>query len=276
MDTKISSTSTSTSFTVKSITSSENKERDILSVDRRTLLNEIKEQRPFVSLSNAIYEILLQDIVSFKLRPGEVVSIRKIANALEVSRSPVKTAIEHLAEKDYLILQDGRCSVVEFSKDEYKSYTDIAMMLESYAAGEAAVNITKEELDFLYSLAEKLKSIYTGCINLGRVYDFRTLMDTELRFHTAIIDASKNALLQKIYREVRNKLFRYRSYLLLTPPPGIYQALKDDHLVLCSLIRLGDRNVAVAGAKRHLSISKNAFTQHNILGKLLANTYPAE
>lgn len=72
-----------------------------LSLSRKTLLNEILEQRPFISLSNAVYEILLQEIVSFRLRPGEAVSIRKIADLLEVSRSPVKTAIENLAANDY-------------------------------------------------------------------------------------------------------------------------------------------------------------------------------
>lgn len=247
-----------------------------LSLSRKTLLNEILEQRPFISLSNAVYEILLQEIVSFRLRPGEAVSIRKIADSLEVSRSPVKTAIENLAANDYLVLQDGRCSVVEFSKDEYKNYTDMAVILESYTAGEAALNITKEELDTLYSLAEKLKSLYTECIASGRAYDFRALMNTELQFHTAIIDASKNSLLKKFYRNVRNKLFRYRSYLLLTPPPGIYEALVGDHNVLCDLIRIGNREIAIAGAKHHLDISKNAFTHHSILGELLADTYHPE
>ena len=118
-----------------------------------TQLEKYKESNPFATLNDIIYDILLQDILGFNLKPGEKVNESTIAAELGISRSPVRNALQRLAENGYIQIKNSRYYVSEFTNEEYTNVMDLAVLLESYAMGEAAVKITPVELDELYEMA---------------------------------------------------------------------------------------------------------------------------
>ncbi|MDO4567193.1 MAG: GntR family transcriptional regulator [Oscillospiraceae bacterium] len=225
----------------------------------------MREKNPFMALNDIVYEILLQEIMNFRIQPGSRISENNIAKELGVSRSPVKAALEKLQIKNYITVQNNRYYAAVFSSREYENITDFAVMLDSYAAGEAAVKITPAQLEELYSMGRRLQKLYRrsidGCVSSG----YHELLDTELEFHTYIVKVADNELLTGIYDELKYKLFRYRAYLLFSPPAGIYEMLENDHVVLCDTLSLGDREVAAAAAKRHLSISRAVIARHGLM-----------
>lgn len=237
----------------------------------RKQLENIYTDNPFMSLNDITYDLLLQEIINYRLPPEKRISESSVADELSISRSPVKSALEKLVLKGYVRVQNNRYFVASFSKKEYKDVTDMSILLESYAAGEAALRLKPEQFDELYKMAYELQRLYRLAINSGTNKGYRELLDMEFDFHTFIVKAAGNSMLLEIYNEQKYKLFRYRSYLLYNPPPSVYEQLENDHIILCDALKLGDKGVASAAAKRHLSISRMTIARSNIL-KLSSTT----
>ena len=79
------------------------------------MIEEIQNQNPFVRISEAVYSILEDAILTSKLRPGSKLKINKIADELNVSGTPVREAVERLTARG-LVLE----SMINGGK--YKNY----------------------------------------------------------------------------------------------------------------------------------------------------------
>ena len=117
-------------------------------------------------------------------------------------------------------------------------------MIETHAAGEAALNITKEQLDELYDMAHKLQATYDEAFHKGKDFVFAKLLEQEINFHFAVVKASGNSLITDIYDQMKYRLFRCRSYLLFSRPEGFYDTIDTDHVFICDILKFGDRDMA--------------------------------
>lgn len=57
------------------------------------------QKKTLLPLSDAIYEIILQEIISFRCHPGSRINESQVAESLDVSRSPVREAFNKLEKK---------------------------------------------------------------------------------------------------------------------------------------------------------------------------------
>ena len=206
----------------------------------------IRSENPFMPLNDIVHELVLQDIISFAVMPGSRISESSIAQGLGISRSPVKAALEKLASNNYIKIQNSRYYVAEFNKKDYDEICDFTEMIETHAAGEAALNITKEQLDELYDMAHKLQDTYDEAFHKGKDFVFAKLLEQEINFHFSVVKASGNQLITDIYDQMKYRLFRCRSYLLFSRPDGFYDTLDTDHVFICDILKFGDRDMAAA------------------------------
>jgi len=230
-------------------------------------LNYWKEKNPFASLTEIIYELLLDEILGFKIKPGEKLNESTIAEQLNISRSPVRNALQKLADDGYIQIKNSRYYISEFSYEEYKNVMDFALILESYAAGEAAVKITPKELDELYEMAYELQRVYRRCLRDNTTVSYGEILEAEHAFHCRIIEIANNGILTDVYNRILHKLFRYRSYLTYHPPAGLLSMIENDHIILCDILKLGDRELAQASIKHHLHITETFIVKNRILPK---------
>lgn len=228
-------------------------------------LEKIRSENPFTPLSDIVHELILKEITSFSLMPGSRISESTIAQELGISRSPVKSALERLADNDYVKIQNSRYYVAEFSKKRYDEICDFTGMIEEYSAGQAALKIPPELLNELYEKAHKLQKVYDEAFHQGKDFVFSKLLDSEMEFHFSIVKASGNELITSIYDEMKYKLWRCRSYLLFSRPEGFYDVLDVDHVFICDILRFGDRGMAEAAMRRHLGVSRTGIERFNLL-----------
>lgn len=228
-------------------------------------LEKIRSENPFTPLSDIVHELILKEITSFSLMPGSRISESTIAQELGISRSPVKSALERLADNDYVKIQNSRYYVAEFSKKRYDEICDFTGMIEEYSAGQAALKITPELLNELYEKEHKLQKVYDEAFHQGKDFVFSKLLDSEMEFHFSIVKASGNELITSIYDEMKYKLWRCRSYLLFSRPEGFYDVLDVDHVFICDILRFGDRGMAEAAMRRHLGVSRTGIERFNLL-----------
>ncbi|QCO54405.1 GntR family transcriptional regulator [Pseudorhodobacter turbinis] len=131
-----------------------------LAEKREDVMNQISQ----VSLGDAIYERVYQDLVGGKLRPNEKVTIRGLAAALGTSSTPVRDAVQRLLRDEALeqrSVRDVRVPVLTVAK--YLEIASIRRELEGYAAGRAAEMVGPKDIQRLKRVVEKNEVAARAC-----------------------------------------------------------------------------------------------------------------
>ena len=139
------------------------------------------------SLAGAVYEALLEAIVSGRMKGGVILSEVGVAEALDVSRTPVNIAFKELA-KDGLIERPAnrRAIVVGFTPDDVFEIFEMRKYLEGPAAELAATRIDER---FLAPMLEDFSVLE----NMRDDEDWRThWAEHDVTFHREIYLASGN------------------------------------------------------------------------------------
>jgi DNA-binding GntR family transcriptional regulator len=98
-------------------------------------------------LEEQVYRTLREALIRGDFAPGEPLSIRRIAKALEISVMPVRTCLRRLAAEQCLDIDAGGTAVVpELRRPEFAEITALRTVLEPMAAGLAAKSIGADEL----------------------------------------------------------------------------------------------------------------------------------
>lgn len=225
----------------------------------------IRNENPFLPISDIVYELMMRDIISFKLKPGARISENALSKELNVSRSPVKAALEKLVNRRFVCIINNRYYVADFDVEYYKEICDLTMMLEPFAASKAAVNITEAQLEELYKISDRLDELYQEAYVSGADFGFTKLLDQEIAFHSGVVKASGNSLISNLYDERKFEIWRFRGYLLYSRPEGFFKTCDTDHRLICDLLRLGDAELASAVMRRHLHISRSGIDRYELL-----------
>ena len=200
-------------------------------------------------LGQHVFEKLKQAIIRGDLAPGDRIVEIQVAEALDISRTPVREAI-HKLEREGLLkkLPKGGFTVMSLSREDIEETFGIRSVLESYAAGLAALKHREDELK---PLEEKIRE-FKACLKKGNVDDLPRI-NTE--FHNLLYALSRSPKLIKMINELRDQIFRFRKILLKMD--HMPEASNEGHRKMLAAIR--DRDVArVEGLVReHISKGRN-------------------
>ena len=227
--------------------------------------NKIHGENPFLPLSDIVYELLLRDIISFRLQPGTKISENAISQQLNISRSPVKTALEKLVDRRFARVVNNRYYVADFDPEHYKEICDFTMMIEPFAAKKAARRITPEQLEELYRISANLTALYQEAYASGKDFGYTKLLDQEMAFHYGVVKASGNSLISSLDEERKYAVWRFRGYLCYSRPEGFFNTVDTDPKLICDMLKLGDGDLAAAVTKRHLHVSRDNIERYELI-----------
>jgi DNA-binding GntR family transcriptional regulator len=144
------------------------------------------------------YDYILTEIVSGRAGAGTHLRETELAEALEVSRTPIREALRRLETEGLVTVErNAGAAVAVFSRDEVVEIYWLRAMLEGHAAARAATRITAEELVELGRLADALdKMQHQDPIDIVAFADLNT------RFHLAIAKAAHSVRLYALIRSV--------------------------------------------------------------------------
>jgi DNA-binding GntR family transcriptional regulator len=199
-----------------------------------------RHQRAFPTVSDMVYEIIRDGILQGAFAPGERLRQDELAEAIGVSRIPVRSALLQLESDGLIQFNPYKGAVVtKLSSDEMREIYELRAVLESHALRKAVNAMTPEKLAHLEQLARELNEIKDGEEFLNRRNDFyRELYDREHQART--VD-----LIERLRAEAgRYWLERKVEYVSV---PG-----QRDHLQLIEFIQAGDIDGAVAWLQDHL------------------------
>ena len=97
--------------------------------------------------------------MSGRFRPGEKITIRALAAALNISITPAREALANLAAEGVLdISESGTISIPSLDERRVRELANLRERLEGLAAREACKNLSDRDVEKLKSLHAKLVS----------------------------------------------------------------------------------------------------------------------
>lgn len=156
------------------------------------------------SLAEEAAATLREFILLGKLEPGIAVPERNLAEALGISRTPLKEALRILENEGLIVYgPTRRPRVADPSLDELAQNLAVLGALEALSGELACANATNDELEKVARLEESM-----------RVADEDTnaleFFGWDMEFHTTIVESARNAPLLKTHRAYNARLWRAR------------------------------------------------------------------
>jgi DNA-binding GntR family transcriptional regulator len=197
------------------------------------------------SLGQHVFENLKEAIIRGEVAPGDRLVESRLADALDISRTPVREAI-HKLEREGLLrkLPKGGFTVMNLSREDIKETFGIRCVLESYAARLAAQNYSEEEL---LPLEEKIRE-FQQFLDKGRL-DELPRVNTE--FHSLFYALSRSPKLIKMINDLRDQIYRFRKILLKKDKWA--ETSNQDHMKMLDAIRERDLNLVERVVKQHIA-----------------------
>ncbi len=221
-------------------------------MNREDVQDTLKD-RPHQSAGDMVYSIILKDIITIKLVPGEKISHVKIANQLGVSRSPVRSAIERLEAEKLILRDENQCPyIAPLNREDYLAICEARKAIEGSAAYFASKRINNEEVSKLKRVLKKMGELKSSTIS--NVDDMTAL---DLRFHYTILEASRNYYLIEMYNKIGNRVKRYRYYQMYKYEhnllPSDFFAINDrEHYAILRAINSGLSTISRAEMESHI------------------------
>jgi DNA-binding GntR family transcriptional regulator len=209
------------------------------------------------TLAHRVEELLRRDIVRGVRPSGSRLNEVEIAAAYDVSRGPVREAMQRLARDGLVVIETHRGAFVKsLDRQEVEELYEIRSALEAEAAGLAALKITDEDVERLRGMQEESVSAVT----LEDDHSFPEVID----LHDFIGQVSGNRRLQALLNQVNLELRLVRSRSGSSAERA-QRALEEHHELID---RLAERDVE--GARRVMRAHLDAS-----LANTLALMFPA-
>ena len=207
------------------------------------VVHQLKPSKPRRLLREEVYRNLRERILQGILPPGTRLVEASLAHQLGTSRTPVREAL-HRLEQEGLVRPAGRRGVVVVGLDlaDIQEIMGLREVLESHAAGLAAVRITERELGILErALRHAERAIQEG--------DPHALLQWNTRFHDGIVAASGSRRLRDLINRLSEIILTYRK---LTQVPGLPDRSHQEHVAILEALRRRDREVAETLMRAHI------------------------
>jgi DNA-binding GntR family transcriptional regulator len=157
-----------------------------------------------VSLEEAVYLKLEEEILSGKLRRGEQLREIALAERLQASRTPVRGALHRLAEDGLVELCANKgATVIGITAEDIADIYEVRKRLEGLAARLAAERMSEEEKESLKETVE-LSEFYLA------KQDDKQSGELDSEFHNIIFQASGSRHLCKILCDLHKNIKAYR------------------------------------------------------------------
>ncbi|MFZ7091248.1 GntR family transcriptional regulator [Primorskyibacter sp. 2E233] len=145
------------------------------------------------TLSEQVFDTLSEMLLSGALRPRDRLSLRDLAERLEVSMMPVREAVSRLAASGALEVSPKRAVMVPLmTAVEFADLTMVRMLNEGQAARLAAERASKTEIAGVVALAERFEEV------LDKAYGSAAAVAANKDLHFAVYRAAGSPALMEV------------------------------------------------------------------------------
>ena len=200
-----------------------------------------------------VAERLAQAIIDGDFAPGARLDEQQLAHLFEVSRTPVREALRHLASSGLIEVRPRRGAVVAQVSPAKLEVLFVAMAeLEASCARLAALSMSPLERRRLEAFHEQMGPVaHSG--------DAHAFAEANQAFHTMLYAGAHNEVLAEMTAAMRRRLmpFRRAQFELEGRPRRSH----GEHALVVDAIVRGDADAAHAAMLRHVTLVEASFEE---------------
>jgi DNA-binding GntR family transcriptional regulator len=212
------------------------------------MVNAAPKHRP--NLSEIAYDEIKEMILSGELAQGERIVLEKMSEKLNLSITPIREALNKLAQDDLIkVTPRSSYEVISLDMKDVSDILDLREMLETHALRTAGEKLADFPVDLFRELFHKINS--SG--------SHKKFVEADIKFHEAIVAASKNKRLGKLYSYICNP-----ERILMIPSAkieGRIETAVKEHLAILKAIESRDLTLAVEHLGSHIQRVKALLLQ---------------
>lgn len=200
-------------------------------------------------LRDSVYEGLTEMIIAGSLQPGQHLVEVELARMLDVSRQPVREALQRLHTDGWVDLRPGFGAMVHVpTDDEVDQLLASRAALESESARLAAEHATDESV-------AKLRKLCKDGIRALEDGEIETVVRLNAELHAAITEMSHNKFLIDFAGQVARRVRWY--YTPVAQARGVRSW--DEHTQIVDAIADGDGDRAAQTMRQHTEHTRVAY-----------------
>ena len=195
-----------------------------------------------LSLADEAHRRIRTDIIEGRIRPNVHLVANDLAQQLEISRTPIREALQLLASEGLVVATRRGFVVREHSTEQIRQIYEVRAALEGMAARLAAERATKEQITAIERLGAHTKATVDNLRDL--------IVDLNDAFHESIMIAAGNPRLQTINQRNSEHFFNYNIAKLYSREEAA-DAIAG-HAKMLSAIKKRDGDAAARAAREHV------------------------
>lgn len=205
----------------------------------------LKVAKKGMTLSEQAYEIIKDAIMKNQFKSGDILAEQPLAEKLNISRTPIKVALNRLVYENIAQVNANNNIVVSnITEDEVKDITEVRELLECFSITLLKGKINKKNLSDLKKLILK----HEEYIKKGKIED---VLECDFCFHLKIAELTGNKFLFSTIEAANTNIKRF---LVLSGTFEKYSTLAvEEHKKVYDAIKEEKYEEAVQELKLHLT-----------------------
>jgi DNA-binding GntR family transcriptional regulator len=199
------------------------------------------------SLADNVYDVLLGQLMSLQIQPGERLTMDNLSRELGVSQTPLREALGRL-EANGLVIKThlvGYRAAPQLSREQFEQLFEFRLLLEPAAAGRAADLLDEEKSKRLQQIARSMSSPAPGS-------HYRDFAAGDGEFHDYIASISGNPLIRESLARLHTHIHIFRLY----SHAKVTQQAIDEHRKIVEAICERDPVKAAKAMRAHIEKSR--------------------
>lgn len=187
------------------------------------------------------YDYIKEEIMSNRLRPGAAIREMDIAEALKMSRTPIREALRDLEADGLVVSYTARgVFVTSFTPYDVEEISELRILIECWSLERGFHRITEEELDYVQAAFEN------GWSN----QDWNQIHQADRLLHKIIMEKSGSSRMVQFMNTLNTQIERVRR--VSTQSYGRSQMSYEEHLEIIRCIRSRDLEKSKEALRKHL------------------------
>lgn len=203
-------------------------------------------------LVDTAYEMIRDRILSFEYLPGQAISDYLLSQELQMSRTPVREAIQNLMRDGLVVQGETRLLVSPLTERDIREICQLREALECKAVDLiiGRGGLSERQKQRLFSINEEMR----GYVEKG---DHLRNFKTDDIFHAAILEYSQNSRLIDCFERLRLQIARARWLTVIHP---FYMDSLKEHQDIAESIARGSLEDARRAAEQHMRNAEDHFS----------------
>ncbi|MHC1691456.1 MAG: GntR family transcriptional regulator [Sphaerochaetaceae bacterium] len=214
----------------------------------------ITSDKVILTIKDQVYQIIRKNILSGQLKPGDRINDVQIAKDLNVSRSPVRSAIDELIGEGLLeSIPNKSVKVKQLTENQVLDIFEFRLLVEGYAIEKVTEHLneqTKTEL-------EEFRTRFADNWTYERLHEY---VELDARFHNFLVENSGNQVVHEALHRVSLLITPFRVISLKSTKR--FEDSIVEHISIIDAILDHDAPLAVNRCQSHLILAKNEISTY--------------